>query len=472
VEEDIGEVTITCPHCGATVDYVRKIQGRNHYMCPNCRKTIRKDLIPEGIRIEVIPMSERRKERLAQKQLLKEMLKGTVPGPEVLTLKKTEDIKKHEEEAPPEESIYERIRTPAEILTVVLKRYNVKPRCIEHLRAKAEMKGGLHPLELEERLNELSKSFTGIEDKRLIPDIVEDYMLMLQKEEEKARRRGIRYIVPTVMGRQSMPRQRFYGTGTVEMYPERATPHFYDRYSQYSPYSPYRPYEELPQQKALSKEDVLRMIMEWDRQREEKTKMDKLMDMIAEQQRIIAQLQAELKTLRENPPAAVPPDVVTKEEFERILSQRDKDAYQKYLEMQLQDTKEQINRLLESREKADEKWEQRLKEFQERYEKIIAKLEADYKEEREKLMKKIEEAKREAAIQGYKTDEARFRADVMKTVKEITSDVIEKAPLRKTLQITVAPIQERPPERRESKSSTEHEEVELPEEIFIESEEE
>jgi len=438
----MSETGFKCPHCGATIDHVLKVEGRNQYICPNCRQTIKAVEIPFDS-IEIKPLRKKRK---------------------------TETEEEWETEEP---SIYERIRSPTEILVSVLKKYHLNPECIDLLKSKSELReGGLHPLELEQRLREFSKSFTGIKDKRLVKDIVEDYNMLLQKEYKKAKRRGISYIIPMDIIPPSDLQEpsvsygapMMYGYGYEDYGSKNYKPYGreYDRY-----YRP-KPYGYGPREEHLTKEDVLKLLMEWERQREEKTKLDRLMELISKQQETIMRLQNEIKDLRENPPQAVPPNTITREEFEAYLEKRDKDAFQKYLEAKLQDTKEQLNRLLEMKEKADEKWEQRLKELQERYEKIIEKLEDKHEKETAELMKKIEEAKREASVMGYKSDEMRFRADVMKETRGIVQDILDRAPLRKTLQVTISPVQEKPPTYEEKKEASEHEEELLPPELVVE----
>jgi len=442
MSEEVKKEVFVCPRCGNQIDKILRVEGRNQYICPICKATIKSTLIPEGIEVEILP---RKKKKEVREEIEEE-----------------EEI--YEEERP---SVYERIKTPTEILVEVLRRYNVKEECIRLLKAKSEMReGGLHPLELEQRLNEFSKAFTGISDRRLIPDIVEDYMYMLQREQEKARQRGIRYVVPPMHGRGFTPSTRYVYEPSPTHTPR--TPRYEMDY--YGTRRGMYTYEmEGGRGEVLTRDDVLKMLMEWDRQREERTKMDRLMEMIAKQQETIIKLQEELRHLRENPPQVVPPDVVTKTELKALLTEQQKDAYQKYLERKLEETTREIDRLLASKEKADERWEKRLKELQDRYEKLFKEIQDRYEKEREKLEKKIEEARKETEVRGYKSDEVRFRADVMKETRGIIQDVLDRAPLRKTLQVTISPVREQPPKRKEEESASEIPE-ELPPELIIEEE--
>jgi len=449
MSEEVEKEVFVCPRCGNQIDKILRVEGRNQYICPICKATIKSTLIPEGIEVEILP---RKKKKEVREEIEEE-----------------EEI--YEEERP---SVYERIKTPTEILVEVLRRYNVKEECIRLLKAKSEMReGGLHPLELEQRLNEFSKAFTGISDRRLIPDIVEDYMYMLQREQEKARQRGIRYIMPPIQGRGysgGYSTSRY--TSFEHIPPSRpASPRYESDYYYRQPPYGYRYEGETGE--PVTRESIMRevreMLLEFKREMEEKDKFDRLMEMITKQQEVIARLQEELRILRENPPQNIPPNIVTKEELMALLEKKDKDAYMKFLEHKLQETSREIERLLQSREKADEKWEQRLKELQDRYEKIIKELQDRYEKDREKLEKKIEEARKEAEVRGYKSDEVRFRADVMKETRGIIQDVLDRAPLRKTLQVTISPVKEQPPKRKEEESASEIPE-ELPPELIVEEE--
>jgi len=114
----------------------------------------------------------------------------------------------------------------------------------------------------------------------------------------------------------------------------------------------------------------------------------------------------EVKNIKENPPVAVPPDVVTKDELEKQRA----DAYVKMLERQ-------INAL----EKAVDKYESALKEAEARHEKILEKVEQRYREEVKELRNKLEDTIRHSSrsVEGYKDDSVRLAADALNRAADI-----------------------------------------------------
>jgi len=97
--------------------------------------------------------------------------------------------------------MYERARSPTEILEDILSRYTSRTEPKEHLTKSSEIRGGFHPADLKNKLQNYKKDWLGF-SKNLIPDLVEEYSYALRNEQEKAERLGedITYPVGSVRG--------------------------------------------------------------------------------------------------------------------------------------------------------------------------------------------------------------------------------------------------------------------------------
>jgi len=449
VEEKVEEkVTLRCPRCKNILDKVEKSRKLNWYRCPICHRPLKSSIIPEGIEIIYIdtetPFSKTKK---IEREVREE-----------------EEVVEEEERR---ESLFREPKMPEEVLREILEEYRVNPRFIEIMVRRSKRKGGIHPIELQHYLLRMK---SGVKDAEEAAFIAQEYADALEAEMREAERQGLEYPIssPISMDRRPTPTPSIGFRRPRYEEPQRYESSFGYGFSAFR-----RPRYEEPRQgegQFLTREELMKTLMEWERQREEKTKMDRLLELIQQQQETIVRLQEELKTLRENPPQAMPPNVITKEELQALMEKKEKDAYQRYLEQELEKTRREIDRLLESREKADEKWEKRMKELQERYEKLIEKIEERYREDREKLEKKIEEARKEAEVRGYKSDEVRFRADVMKETRGLVQDILDRGPIRK-LVVQIAP-ERRPPkyEEEETAAPTEEEIEEYIPEEYVEEE--
>ena len=141
----------------------------------------------------------------------------------------------------------------------------------------------------------------------------------------------------------------------------------------------------------LTEDRLMEILAQRDREFEERLKRTKLEDQLTKLVENVTKLAMEVKNIKENPPVAIPPNVVTKDELEKQRA----DQYVKTLERQIaamEKTVEKYERLIE---KAEDRHKEELKELQQRYEKQL-----------EKLYEELKEARRHASrpTEGYKED--------------------------------------------------------------------
>jgi len=148
----------------------------------------------------------------------------------------------------------------------------------------------------------------------------------------------------------------------------------------------------------------------------------------------VIKLGEEIKALKEHPPVSTPPNVVTKEELEKMRA----DSYIETLKLQLESLKEDRKELLSTLKEDRERFREEFRILREWYDKKI-----------EKMEEELKEAERRAGrtTEGYRSDEIRFAAeglhrfaDVIEK-KEPVRIIVERAPELLGL--------EKPPPRRE-----------------------
>ena len=150
----------------------------------------------------------------------------------------------------------------------------------------------------------------------------------------------------------------------------------------------------------------MEILAQRDREFEERLRQRRLEDNLTQLMKQVINLSNEIKNIKENPPSAIPPNVVTREELEKQRA----DSYMKMLERQV-----------EMLEKTVEKYESALKEAEARHEKILDKVESRYREEIKEMQKKVEDLMRRSVrtTEGYKDDSIRLAAEALNRAADI-----------------------------------------------------
>lgn len=400
--------TVTCPKCGQEVEYFTSKPRSKWVRCPKCGASLLRKEVPQ----EFIKVEEGEEEE-------------------------EEGEEKPEGEGEGAFEIYEKPKTPSEVLREVLEEYDINPKAIDYLVRKGELRGGWHPTDLGLKLEELSKKFTGIEDERIIPDIVEDYWLKLQEEEEKARRLGMRIIYPIRRGGE----RRDYGYRSYGSYGYGYGYGGYERPQRYEEYGVQRYYEERPKyyeerptygskERVVGFEDLERLrrdvieaVREMIEEKKEKEKFEKLEDRVMTIEKEFTALKEKLpqlvgeavdslkdeimalRTTLETPKKGEEPKVVTRDDLQA-------------LEQRLQELIEQ-RRLKEELEKERERAE--------RLEKIIAELK--------------EKVSPPPVVGSTKEDVVR---DLGKELIELGREALNKAPVTRIIKVVAGKPEEAP----------------------------
>lgn len=445
VEEKVEEkVTLRCPRCKNILDKVEKSRKLNWYRCPICHRPLKSSIIPEGIEIIYIdtgtPFSKTKK---IEREVREE-----------------EEVEEEEERR---ESLFREPRMPEEVLREILEEYRVNPRFIEIMVRRSKRKGGIHPIELQHYLLRMK---SGVKDAEEAAFIAQEYADALEAEMREAERQGLEYPIssPISMDRRPTPTPSIGFRRPRYEEPPRYESSFGYGFSAFR-----RPRYEEPRQgegQFLTKEEMMKTLMEWEKEREEKSKLDRILEVLQQREKEVLELKKELEHLKENPPGpVVPPGVVTKEELEKMQA----DSYRKVLEMQLEEYKRLAERLTEKLEKVEEKHIKEMKELQERFEKLLEK----EREEKKEIMKEFERKLEKARSEAGEYNELKYKRDIADRVLEFGENVLEKGPVRRIIVETVGGEKKKPPKYEgEEEARVVEEELEeygIPEE-FVEEE--
>lgn len=344
----------------------------------------------------------------------------------------------------PKKPMYEEVPSPEEVLQQVLEKYDIEPDCIKHLVAKSKMRGegGLHPLELHQRLEDLSSGFTGIKDKRLIPDIVEDYYYALEQAREKAAEKGMRFVMPMRPAPAGLERRRY-----VYHWPEeREYEYGYEERRYRRPYGyeepPYyyrgRPlYEYPPEERPLTKADVTEIVEKALSAKAEKDKLDQILDKLGEVSTEVSKLKDRVALLEEGGKGERKP---------RGRGEGEKTESERYFEKRLEDLKEDIK----ERDK-------KIEDLTKKYEGVREEL---HKERYGKLEERIKHLEEEGGPSQFK--EVELGKLGLKAAKQLGDRIERGAKI-------IAGVREK--ERRKEREETEESKAsieELPEEYVSE----
>jgi hypothetical protein len=303
-------------------------------------------------------------------------------------------------------------------LDEVLTQFRVKENAKSIILNRCRRIGKLDPTELLRMLMDLD---TGLRSKEAGYVADEYYLALKAEEEEEAGGPPRRYDAE----RRREPYPREYET---EDYPRRRLDYEYGRRAWDYDYGygyGYRGVREEP----VTERRLHELLRERDREFEDMLERRKHRDELSELREMVTKLTMELKAVKENPPAAAPPDVVTKADLEKVR----KDEYVEALKLQMdrleKDRAEVVALLKEERTSHRDE----LKELEKTYTARIEKLEDRIREEE----------KKGGAVQGYKDDTLRLAGQGLERI----ADIIERKEPIKVLLQGVKTVPEKPPER-------------------------
>jgi len=375
-EESPEQETFECPSCGRPqTEFLYHSSRRGWVKCQSCGKYVRKKLIPEKF-IKRVSLEELEPEETKEKEGEEEWKeeRGRVP--------------------------FRRPRPAWVILKQILDEFGVKPAAKKIITARCRRIGELHPTEVQRMLMDLD---SGLNHKEA-GYVADEYYFALQSEQQEAEE---------YEGMTAYPRwERGGGYGGATYGWSR-----YETRSRGYPipprtYTTRRPWEQPSG--VLTEDKLLEILDRRDREFEERLRRTKLEDQLTTLVKNVTQLAMEIKNIKENPPSAVPPDVVTKADLEKERA----DSYMKMLERQVKKKKKMVD-----------KYEATLKEAEARHEKILEKVESRYREEIKEMRNKLEEAIRHSSrsVEGYKDDAVRLAAEALNRA----ADILErKEPVR------------------------------------------
>jgi len=377
LEEEETE-TFKCPSCGRPQrEFLYHPSRRGWVKCLSCGKYVRKKLIPQKFVRVVQSLKEIEPEEAEEEEELEG--RGRVP--------------------------FRRPRPAYMILRQILEEFGVKPEARRIIIGRCKRIGELHPSEVERMLLDLD---SGLKRKEA-SYVAEEYYYALQSEREEAEETYGRTVYPRTWGEEG------YSTTTYGWSRSRTSTSFLPPAREYGAR---RPWE--PQRGFLTEDRLLEILEERDRRFEERLRQQKIEDTLTNLMKQVISLSNEIKNIKENPPSAIPPNVVTREELEKQRA----DAYVKMLERQI-----------ETMEKTLEKYEELIRNTEEKYREELKELQKTYREELKDLREKYEKARESArSIQSYRDDTIRFTADVTKEIADVLKD---KEPVKTITQTLV-----------------------------------
>ena len=314
-----------------------------------------------------------------------------------------------------EEGLFERPKTPHEVLEEILKEFGVNELFIRHAVRRSERIGGIHPTDL---VNMLINLRSGVKSRAEAEYIAEEYYHALMNEQRKAERMGVRVSYPIEFRREAgfgpaMP----LGFEERGIQPPSIRPRYtYGRQTWSQPQA--QPmYGVQPQYgQPLTEQRVIELVDKIMRRREEERRIDQLerelTNLRAEIDRKLTELVADIREALSS--RETPPDMVTKKDLELMQ----KETQLRYLEDRL-------------------KLERELSEAERNR----------IKNEIERLR---EEVNRLRTIEGWKSDAYRFAHAI---VRDTTEYLREAQPLKTALKVAVGGVEERPPRRVPAKST-------------------
>lgn len=427
-ELEDGTKEYKCPNCGEWVPHFVWFSNATAPMCPKCNKFVPRDQVPP----EAIVWQESKRETKKRASRRRKKKEEEEESPEI----REKELKKiemelgaeEEEEYGGEEGLFETPKPPERVLWEILSQYkHIRSEFIRAMVRRSKIKGGLTPDELKYFLLNMK---SGVKSEAEASFIADEYAWALRNEAEKAQKTGypMSYPLPNYMAPKSGGFVSSMGFGSrTSSYSPPYSPPVPSTISRYQPPSTtgdidaklealrqefQSTIQQLFQEKERKKleerlhemeiksreqyRDILEMIKEMQRQFQEAMK---------EMYNQFMQGLQQLSQQAQNPP----PNVVTREELEKL---------------QLQQLNQMLQQQLEFWKKLDEEKSKQIME-------LIKELKT-WKEKSEKdkleLLKKIEELSRREPYkpEGYKSDEIRLLAEGVHTLADVAK---EKRPI-------------------------------------------
>ena len=368
-EESPEQETFECPSCGQPqTEFLYHSSRRGWVKCPGCGKYVRKKLIPEKF-IKRVSLEELEPEEAKEEEEEEWEERGRVP--------------------------FRRPRPAWMILKQILDEFGVKPAAKKIIVTRCKRVGELHPTEVQRMLMDLD---SGLNHKEA-GYVADEYYFALQSEQQETEEYESMTTYPRWergggYGGATYGWSRYERTSTGYPIPPRT-------------YTGRRPWEQPSG--VLTEDRLMEILAQRDREFEERLRQRRLEDNLTQLMKQVINLSNEIKNIKENPPTAVPPDVVTKADLEKQRA----DSYMKMLEKQVEILKETVGKYERLIERAKSEHKEELKELQQRYEKQL-----------EKLYEELKEARRHASrsTEGYREDSYRLAAEGMHRL----ADIIER----------------------------------------------
>ena len=362
--EPESKISAVCPYCKTEPEYYEYSKEKKGWAkCSNCGKFSRtRDLSPDKIRA------------------VKELSHPAAEDEEDL---QSEGAGEGREEGPTE-PLFRNPTPPHILLKKILNEYTVKPRVVERIVSRCQRMGtAMDPNEVGRMLMDMA---SGVKE-REASYVVEDYVLALQNEEQRTR---------DIESRRSA-------------YPTRRSSDYRPSTSSYSP----RPTSEISRfyesgKTSFTAEEVMKMMDERDREAERRRREEQNERDARETHDLIRDLQAELEELRENPPVADNPDILTRKD----LAEAQNATLLETLKMQLEQSRLDAQRTRDEMKDMMKEHRDDIKELRDASMKQIDKLQGEVKEEQKRALSK-------PVTEGFQGDEARLAAEALHQVADV-----------------------------------------------------
>ena len=442
-KEEGGKTLYQCPHCKQWVDHFDWYGDIHSPMCPNCKRLVRRELVPPEAIVwkpagsrSSRKKSKKKEEEEDRETVLEEIRKQLEEGEEEeeMSTKKEEKRKslprkleeefaeESEELLSEEEGLFEVPKPPERVLFEILSQYkHIKPEFIRAMVRRSKLKGGLTPDELKYFLVSMK---SGVKSEAEASFIAEEYALALKSEAEKAKKQGypISYPLPNYMSPKPSPppisTTSPYSYGSSSTYYRSpstwvSTPmpsqgqditalinslrqEFDARLRDLFEERERRKLEDRLHQMEIQTREQIRDIVDM-----MKNMQNQFQQALQQMQQQFTEALKEIAQMAQQPP----PGVVTKEELEKLQLEQIIKMYEKQLEF--------WKKLDEEKSKRIEELLNELRGWKEKTEK-----------ERLELLREIERLSREASYKptGYQSDEMRLIAEGIHTLAETIRD--------------------------------------------------
>lgn len=391
--------TFTCKYCEEPQEeFLYNIEKRGWAKCPNCGKHMRVSNIPDDLITRVEPETKQMEEDF-------------------------------EEEEETRRVPFRRPRPPHLVLNDILKEFGVKSSARTLIVRRCKRAGEIHPTDLQRMLRDLDSGVKGKETSY----IAEEYYYALESESQEQAEYSGRRTYPRSSTRSESTRGGGMFMPTSSRRGSRSSRSYDSRQS-------YRSKRKEPWERSdepLDRQTLMDILERRDREFEQRMERQKREKELGNLREMVVQLTTELKNMKENPPSAVPPDVVTKAD----LMEKEQTSYVKALQLQMENLKEDRKELMGT-----------LKEDRNRHREDLKELQQAYNEQLEGLQKKLEEERRRAqrgVSSDWERDEFKLAAEGMNRLTDVLD---RKSPIRdltEAIPQLMQAQQQGPPEQRQ-----------------------